>query len=35
MKTLYKVHGRWNKYVMCGDEKVFDVDENRYFIATD
>jgi hypothetical protein len=35
MRTLYKVHGRWNKYVMCGEEKVFDVDENRYCAASD
>lgn len=30
-KSIFKVMGRWNKYVMVGDEKIFDVNETRYY----
>ena len=35
IETYYKVWGRWTKYTYCGQEKVFDVDEDRYFPIKD
>lgn len=30
-----KVSGRWNKYVKFGDETIFDIDTNRYYLISD
>ena len=35
IRSLYKVCGRWNQYVKIADEKMFDVDETRYFLTSD
>jgi len=32
---IYKVSGRWTKYIAFDGIKMFDVDENRYYTIKD
>jgi hypothetical protein len=32
---IYKVTGRWTKYIAFNGTKMFDVDENRYYTMKD
>lgn len=35
LETIFKIHGRWNNYIYYNGEKVFDVNEDRYYPVSD
>jgi hypothetical protein len=30
-----KIHGRWTRYIFFGDQKLFDGDQDRYYVSFD
>jgi hypothetical protein len=34
-EECFKVYGRWSKYIMAGDEKIFDSDSDQYYQSFD